>query len=101
VLATNQEHRRAAYLHRRIGESVPLERVIYSADLGCQKHDPRFFEISSDRLGVNLEQRTCVVFVDDVLNNVEVARSAGWRAVHASADQSWRHEVAELLGLPQ
>ena len=101
VLATNQEHRRAAYLHRRIGATVPLDGVMYSADVGYQKHDPRFFEIASERLGVNREQRSSVVFVDDVLNNVEVARSSGWRAVHASADQPWRHEVAELLELPQ
>ncbi len=101
VLATNQERRRAAYLHRRIGATVPLDGVIYSADVGCQKHDPRFFEIASERLGVNREQRSSVVFVDDVMHNVEVARSAGWQAVHASADQPWRHQVAELLELPQ
>ena len=100
VLATNQEHRRAAYLHRRIGAAVALDGVIYSADVGCQKHDPRFFEIASDRLGLRPEQRSSVVFVDDVLHNVDVARSAGWRAVHATADQPWRHDVAELLGLP-
>lgn len=101
VLATNQEHRRAAYLNRRIGAAVPLERVIYSADVGCQKHDPRFFEVASDRLGLNPDRRTTVVFVDDVMHNVEVARSSGWRAVHASADQPWRHEVADMLGLQQ
>lgn len=101
VLATNQEHRRADYLQRRIGAAISLERVIYSADVGCQKHDPRFFETASDRLGLNADQRTNVVFVDDVMHNVEVARSAGWRAVHASADQPWRHEVAALLGLPR
>lgn len=101
VLATNQEHRRADYLHRRIGATVPLDAVVYSADVGCQKHDPRFFEIASDHLGLDADQRSSVVFVDDVMHNVEVARSAGWRAVHASADQPWRHDVAELLGLPQ
>ena len=101
VLATNQEHRRAAYLHRRIGAAVPLERVIYSADVGCQKHDPRFFETASDRLGLSPDQRTSVVFVDDVMHNVDVARSSGWRAVHASAGQPWRHEVADMLALPQ
>ena len=101
VLATNQEHRRAAYLHRRIGAAVPLERVIYSADVGCQKHDPRFFETASDRLGLSPDQRTSVVFVDDVMHNVEVARSSGWRAVHASAGQPWRHEVADMLALPR
>jgi putative hydrolase of the HAD superfamily len=101
VLATNQEHRRADYLQRRIGAAVPLEQVIYSADVGCQKHDPRFFETASGRLGLNPDQRANVVFVDDVMHNVEVARSSGWRAVHASVDQPWRHEVADLLGLPQ
>ena len=101
VLATNQEHRRADYLHRRIGATVPLDGVIYSADVGCQKHEPRFFETASDRLGLDADRRASVVFVDDVMNNVEVARSAGWRAVQASADQSWRHDVAELLGLPR
>lgn len=99
VLATNQEHRRADYLRRRIGAALPLDDVIFSADVGCQKHDRRFFEVASERLRLNLDERTSVVFVDDVMHNVEVARSAGWRAVHASADQSWRHEVAELLGL--
>lgn len=101
VLATNQEHRRADYLHRRIGAEFALDAVIYSADVGCQKHDPRFFEIASERLGVNVDLRQSVVFVDDVMHNVDVARSSGWRAVHASSDQRWRHEVAELLGLPQ
>ncbi len=101
VLATNQEHRRATYLHRRIRATVPLEGVIYSADVGYQKHDPRFFETASDRLGVNLDQRTSIVFVDDVMHNVDVARSSGWRAVHASAGQPWRQEVADMLGLPR
>ncbi|HSM67189.1 MAG TPA: HAD family hydrolase [Ilumatobacteraceae bacterium] len=101
VLATNQEHRRADYLQQRIGAAVPLEQVIYSADVGCQKNDPRFFETASGRLGLNPDQRANVVFVDDVIHNVEVARSSGWRAVHASVDQPWRHEVADLLGLPQ
>ncbi len=101
VLATNQEHRRADHLRRRIGAVVPLERVIYSADVGYQKHDPRFFEAASGHLGLNPDERSSVVFVDDVMHNVEVARSSGWRAVHASADQPWRHEVAHLLGLQQ
>lgn len=99
VLATNQEHRRADYLRRRIGATLPLAGVIYSADVGCQKHDPNFFEIASERLGVHPDRRSSVVFVDDVLHNVDVARSAGWRAVHAADDHPWRDDVAELVGL--
>lgn len=99
VLATNQEHRRADYLRRRIGAVVPLERVIYSADVGYQKHDRRFFEMASEQLGVAADDRPSVVFVDDVVHNVEMARSAGWQGVHACADQPWHQQVAELLGL--
>ena len=100
VLATDQEHRRAAYLHRRIGTAVPLDRVIYSAAIGHSKHDPRFFEVASDLLGLTPSERSNVVFVDDIMRNVTAARSAGWRAVHAAPGQPWRHEVADLLGLP-
>lgn len=99
VLATNQEHRRAGYLRRRIGSVVPLDAVLYSADIGYQKHDPEFFDLASERLGLSAEQRSSVVFVDDAIDNVEVARASGWRAVHAAPDRPWRHEVDELLDL--
>ncbi|MFP3881868.1 MAG: HAD family hydrolase [Actinomycetota bacterium] len=99
VLATNQEHRRAEYLRRRIAAVLPLDRVFYSAELGVVKHDRRFFELASLRLDLADAQRASVVFVDDVAENVEVARAVGWRAVHASVDESWRHEVEDNLGL--
>lgn len=99
VLATNQEHRRAEYLRQRIGERVPLDAVFYSADIGYSKHDRRFFEVASERLGLAPAQRSTVIFVDDAPENVEVARSVGWSAVHAPADQPWCHEVEQLLGL--
>jgi FMN phosphatase YigB (HAD superfamily) len=78
---------------------VPLDRVIYSADVGYQKRDRRFFEVASEQLGLTVPERPSVVFVDDVMNDVEVARSAGWRAVRASTDQPWHREVGDLLGL--
>lgn len=100
VLATNQEHRRATYLHRRIGAAFPLARVIYSADVGHQKHDPRFFEIASDLLRLGHDERSNVIFVDDIMHNVDIARSSGWQAVHAAPGWPWRDEVAALLELP-
>lgn len=100
VLATNQEHRRAAYLHRRIGASLPIHRVIYSADVGHQKHDPTFFEIASDLVGIDPSDRSNIVFVADAAENVDVARSSGWRAVHAARGHPWHHDVAALLELP-
>lgn len=100
VLATNQEHRRAAYLNEQLGALVPLDDVIYSADLGVQKHDARFFELASRRLGVDPSDRSSIIFVDDVEHNVEQARAAGWRADHAAPDADWISRVEQALGLP-
>lgn len=100
VLATNQEHRRAAYLGERLGGLIPLEAVIYSADLGVQKHDPRFFELATQHLGVDPVDRSSIVFVDDVEHNVEQARAAGWSAFGATAGVDWISPVAQALGLP-
>lgn len=98
VLATNQEHRRAAYLQRRLGAEFELDDVVYSARLGYQKHDPEFFELASEQLGVTPDRRSSVLFVDDVEHNVDVARAAGWRAVHATPGGAWIDEVSDLLG---
>jgi putative hydrolase of the HAD superfamily len=69
---------------------------IYSADLGHQKHEAAFFQLATQRLGGD---PTDVVFVDDLLHNVEQASSAGWRAVHALPGETWEPTVAEILGL--
>ena len=99
VLVTNQEHRRAAYLRRRLGSEIELSDVVYSADLGCQKHDPAFFELASERLNVARERRSSVLFVDDVQHNVDVARAAGWQAMQARPGGEWIDEVGALLGV--
>ncbi len=102
VLATNQEHRRAAFLRDRLRAVMPIDDVLYSADLGVQKHEAAFFELGSARLGVGAEQRGDVVFVDDVEHNVEQARHAGWQAVHATPGRDpaeWIADVEQLLGL--
>lgn len=95
VLATNQEHRRAAYLRDRIGARLDLRDVLHSAELGVEKSDPTFFDLATERLGVT--DRSAVVFVDDTLVNVEVARSCGWHAIHAVDDQSWIDAVRAVL----
>ncbi len=111
VLATNQEHRRAAYLQHRFGAMFALNDVYYSAGLGFQKHEPAFFTLATQRLDVPPED---IVFVDDHLHNVHEARRAGWSAVHAetlspaetlshaetlSPASHWQADVAALLGL--
>jgi putative hydrolase of the HAD superfamily len=99
VLATNQEHRRARYLRDRLGQMVPLDRVLYSAEFGVQKHQSAFFEVASKQLGVSEGSRSEIVFVDDLLENVETARKSGWQAVRALPDFRWMAEVEKLLSL--
>jgi putative hydrolase of the HAD superfamily len=102
ALATNQEHRRAAFLRERLGSVMPIDDLLYSADLGVQKHESVFFELASERLGLDAGRRGDVVFVDDVDHNVEQARRAGWQAVHAEPGvpaMEWIVEVERLLGL--
>ncbi len=102
VLATNQEHRRAAFLREHLGSVMPIDDVLYSADLGAQKHEAVFFELASERLGLDGGQRGDVVFVDDVDHNVEQARRAGWQAVHAEPGvppTAWICDVERLLEL--
>jgi len=99
VLATNQEHRRAHYLAERIGAVVPLTHVLYSADLGHQKHDRRFFAAASEELELAVNERSNVVFVDDKLANVDTARAFGWQAIHASTNGLWRKNVGQLFDL--
>lgn len=99
VLVTNQEHRRAHYLYQRINESIPVGQIFYSADIGFEKSDRQFFEVVTAKLGLSPDQRSSVVFVDDTYENIEVARSFGWRTVHATASESWHPEVKKLLAL--
>jgi putative hydrolase of the HAD superfamily len=99
VLATNQEHRRARYLRDRLGQMVSLDRVFYSAEFGVQKHQSAFFEEASKQLGVSEDSRSEVIFVDDLLENVETARKSGWQAVQALPDFRWIAEVESILSL--
>lgn len=70
--------------------------MLYSAELGVQKHDPAFFELATDVLDGAPGD---VVFVDDGQSNVDQAAAAGWAAVLGSPDGGWIPEVEHLLGL--
>jgi putative hydrolase of the HAD superfamily len=99
VLATNQEHWRAAFLAEQLGRRFPLHDVVYSAALGAQKHDPAFYDAASARLGVSAAQRGDVVFADDDARNVDCAVEAGWRAHLVTPTNGWIEAVVADLGL--
>jgi putative hydrolase of the HAD superfamily len=77
-LATNQEHLRARYLMETMGLGARVDGIIYSAALGYRKPMPEFYRLATERAAVVPQQ---IVLVDDVLANIEAARTAGWNAV--------------------
>jgi putative hydrolase of the HAD superfamily len=84
-LATVQEHTRAKYLWQTLALKEHFDGMHYSADLGAAKPDLLFYERSHIRLPATLPRD--VLFLDDIMKNVEAATAFGWRARHfASAD---------------
>jgi FMN phosphatase YigB (HAD superfamily) len=97
VLATNQEHRRMAFLRARLQELVPFGATLYSADLGAQKRHRGFFTAASERLGLDDRARS-VVLIDDDRTNVDAARAYGWTGIHFTKQEGWRDEIDIVLG---
>jgi HAD superfamily hydrolase (TIGR01509 family) len=56
-----------------------FDELVISAEVGLAKPDLRIFHLAVERLGVQPGE---AVFVDDVLANVEAARSVGLNAIH-------------------
>ena len=96
ALVSNQEPRRARYLEERLTPFLPFGGTAFSGDLGLTKSEPGFYERAERRLGI-AERRPVVVFLDDTLHNVEVARRHGWTGIHFTVGADWRHQVDEAL----
>lgn len=69
-----------------------FDDIVVSAEVRIAKPDPAIYRLAAERLG--LEPEECV-FVDDLLPNVEAARSVGMNGVHFRVDQG--HDLSGLL----
>lgn len=78
-LATNQEHRRAAWLMNELGLARHFKDIFYSARLGHRKPDQDFFRLATALIDTRPED---ILFIDDAPENIEGARQFGWNAVH-------------------
>lgn len=77
MLATNQDHSRAAYLLDALRLRDHCDDAYTSAALGVAKPDPAFFHAIADA-----ERRAPseLMLIDDSLANVTAARACGWQA---------------------
>ncbi len=76
-LATNQQSRRAQWMHVNLPYDEVFDERFYSCELGLAKPDPAYFTTILDRLDVD---PASVLFVDDTEVNVEGAKTTG---IHA------------------
>jgi len=89
-LATVQEHHRARYLWETLGFRDRFDAIHYSADYGCGKPDPAFYEAVAARTGLAPAD---LILIDDRIDNVDAARSCGWGGVLWDG----RSRLADLL----
>lgn len=87
-LATNQEHLRARYLMETLNLREEVDGIIYSAQIGLRKPQAGFFKHA---IGVSGFRPEDLLLVDDTHANVLAAVEAGWRAVHWTEGQTFRH----------
>jgi len=77
ILATNQDHRRAAHLWDTVGLGRRFDAMVHSAAVGARKPDVAFWQAVADLLGP-LEPAEVVV-VDDQAANLAGAGVFDWR----------------------
>ena len=95
-VATNQEHLRANWLWGHLGLSELFEDMFYSARVGVQKPDRKFFDFIEHRIG---PQEEPPLIVADSPTGIAGARKPGWEAVQfETVDDCTGHSwIAERL----
>ncbi|MDQ0132439.1 putative hydrolase of the HAD superfamily [Neorhizobium galegae] len=93
-LATNQEHRRAAWLMDELGLARHFDGIFYSAKFGHRKPAQDFFRLATTEAGASPDE---ILFLDDTLENVEAARVFGWNAVHWAAGMVLETAIAPFM----
>ena len=93
-LATNQEHRRADYLWRKMELEHHFDAIHYSAEIGHQKPSADFFAVVEDRTGFD---GSALLFFDDQEKNVAAARARGWQAHVWEGPQTLEKALLEAI----
>lgn len=77
ILATNQDHRRAAHLWNAMGLCERFDAMVHSAAVGARKPDVAFWQAVADLVGPLAPDE--VVVVDDQAANLAGAAVFDWR----------------------
>ncbi len=98
-LATNQEKYRLEYMRETMKFKYVFNGLFSSADLGCKKPDPQFFDRLLKRIDPKREiPRKEILFWDDTEANIKAAKDLGMQA-HLYTDLTTFVETMEQLPL--
>lgn len=76
------------------GFADAFDHMVISAEVGVMKPDPRIFRLALEELTAKAEES---VFLDDVLVNVEAARTVGMAGIHFTQPDKALDELKQLL----
>ena len=82
-----------AFITRQKFDDV-FDKMIVSAEVGVMKPNPRIYHLALESLEARPEES---VFLDDVLVNVEAARSVGMNAIQFTQPEKALEELKQLL----
>ena len=71
-----------------------FDDIVVSGEEKITKPDPRIYKILLDRNSLKAEQ---CIFIDDVLKNIEGAKSLGFKAIQAQTPTQLRHDLFEIF----
>lgn len=83
-----------AYLEKRWKIADAFDLMVISAEVGFAKPDPRIYQLVVERLQVPAR---AAIFLDDVLENVEAARSVGLTGIHFRSANQALTELNQIL----
>ncbi len=81
------------YITRQGFEDV-FDEMIISAEVSLMKPDARIYRLALEKMGVQAEES---IFLDDLLVNVEAARSVGMSAIQFTQPERTLEELKQIL----
>jgi putative hydrolase of the HAD superfamily len=97
-LASNQHAHRASYMAETLGYAQLFDSAFYSCHIGAKKPDPAYFTAVLEQLRTEPE---CIVFIDDLAENVAAARQVGFQAFqfHISSGAAHLRQLLTDVGI--
>lgn len=77
-VTSGQEKYRGEFIKERVGNGNPFEDVFYSAEVGCSKKDPKFYETCFNRIKHITQNKKDVLVIDDSPHIIELAKELGF-----------------------